>query len=141
MTAQNPGVCWKQRFENYQKAFQNFAEAIELAHTRALSKLEEQGLIQAFEILFELSWKLLSDYLAAQGIISRPLTPRTVMKDAFAAGLLQEGELWFATIDARNKTSHVYSAELTSEIVRLITNEFYPIYERLEKEFAAYHNA
>jgi hypothetical protein len=41
---------------------------VEVARQRQLSELEEQGLIQAFEFTHELSWLLLKDFLADQGV-------------------------------------------------------------------------
>lgn len=42
-------IRWHQRLQNYQAAFNELDEAVALSHQRGLSKLEEQGLIQAFE--------------------------------------------------------------------------------------------
>lgn len=39
-----------------------------LAQQRPLSKLEEQGLIQAFEFTHELAWKALKDFLESRGV-------------------------------------------------------------------------
>jgi hypothetical protein len=61
-------VRWLQRLENYGKALATLQRALEIANQRALSELEEQGLIQAFEFTHELSWLLLKDYLADQGV-------------------------------------------------------------------------
>ena len=47
MTTQD--VRWIQRFNHLSKAFAQLKEAVELSGQRKLSKLEEQGLIQAFE--------------------------------------------------------------------------------------------
>ncbi|WP_291368722.1 hypothetical protein [Cyclobacterium sp.] len=40
---------WKQRFSNYRKAFKQLEEAVGLADTRDLSRLQKQGLKQSFE--------------------------------------------------------------------------------------------
>lgn len=42
-------VRWKQRLQNFKIAFHDLTEAVELANTRELSKLKQQGLIQSFE--------------------------------------------------------------------------------------------
>jgi hypothetical protein len=65
MTAQD--IRWIQRFNHFNKALSQLKEAIALAQKRPLSKLEEQGLIQAFEFTCELDWTTLKDYLEAQG--------------------------------------------------------------------------
>jgi len=48
-------VRWIQRFNHFLKALAQLREAVELAQQRQLSKLEEQGLIQAFEVTHELA--------------------------------------------------------------------------------------
>lgn len=61
-------IRWKQRFNNYLNAFQTLVEAVDLAKTRPLSNLENQGLIQSFEFTHELAWNVLKDYLEHKGI-------------------------------------------------------------------------
>ncbi len=49
-------IRWKHRFSNYLKALQTLDEAYALTQTRALSRLEQQGLIQSFEFTHEPAW-------------------------------------------------------------------------------------
>lgn len=46
------------------------------------------------EACFELAWKTLNDYLTESGIVIAPVTPRQVIKDAFAAKIIDDGQLW-----------------------------------------------
>ena len=57
-------IRWKQRFDNFDKAFSDLKAEVALRQTRPLSKLEEKGLIQSFEYTHELAWNVLKDYLA-----------------------------------------------------------------------------
>lgn len=59
----NPDIRWQQRFASYQKALLQLQEAVELSSQRALSSLEKQGVIQAFEFTHELAWNMLKDFL------------------------------------------------------------------------------
>ena len=59
-------IRWKQRFDNYLRAFQTLCRAVELASQRDLSELEQQGLVQGFEYTHELAWKVLKDYMEEQ---------------------------------------------------------------------------
>jgi hypothetical protein len=43
-------IRWIQRYKHFAKAFSQLKEAVQLAQQRPLSKLEEQGMIQAGEI-------------------------------------------------------------------------------------------
>lgn len=63
----DPDIRWQQRFANFKKALQQLQEAVELRGQRELSKLEKQGVIQAFEFTHELAWNVLKDYLQDQG--------------------------------------------------------------------------
>jgi len=51
---------------------------------------------------FELAWKALNDYLIESGVVVSPVTPRQVIKDAFAAKLLDDGQLWMDMLVERN---------------------------------------
>lgn len=129
-------VRWKQRFNNYIKAFQTLVEAVELAEQRPLSKLEQQGLIQSFEFTHELAWNVLKDYLTEQGI-QNLIGSRDATRAAFKNDLIEEGEDWMDMIDALNQTSHTYNPELAEEVADDILERFYPAFEQLAKKFTA----
>ncbi len=59
---------WRPRFDNFQRALQVLERGVQLARSRQLSELEQQGLIQGFEFSHELAWNLLKDYLEYQGM-------------------------------------------------------------------------
>jgi nucleotidyltransferase substrate binding protein (TIGR01987 family) len=72
----------------------------------ALSPLEKEGTVQRFEYCLELAWKTVKDYLAESGVVIAPVTPRQVLKDSFAAGILDDGQLWMDMLAERNLLSH-----------------------------------
>ena len=47
-------IRWKQRFSNFDKAFQQLKRFVEV---KELNEMEKQGLIKAFEYTYELSWE------------------------------------------------------------------------------------
>lgn len=112
---------WKQRFNNLLKAFGLFEEA---AVANQLSRLEQEGLIQRFEYTFELSWKTLKDYLESQGI-SAPF-PKDVIKEAFRAGIIADGDAWIEMLEKRNTLSHTYNETAVTESVAAVRDSFYP---------------
>jgi nucleotidyltransferase substrate binding protein (TIGR01987 family) len=131
-----PDVRWKQRFNNYMRAFQALTRGIELAKQRPLTELEEQGLIQGFEFTHELSWKCLKDYMEYQGaqtfVGSRDTTRR-----AFRTDLISDGEVWMDMIKARNLTSHTYEQEVARLVIHDIVQRFYPAFKALTATFTA----
>ncbi len=128
-------VRWKQRFDNYLKAFQTLVEAVELARSRELSNLEQQGLIQSFEFTHELAWNLLKDYLEDKGI-SGLIGSKDATREAFKNGLIEQGEDWMKMIGARNLTSHTYNLTVARGVADDILNRFYPAFESLASKFA-----
>ncbi len=84
---QNPDIRWKQRLSNYQRVLQQLADAIELGRQRPLSRLEQQGLIKAFEFTHELAWNVMKDYFEYQG--NTNITgSRDAIREAFRRGLI-----------------------------------------------------
>ena len=134
----NRDVRWLQRLENYCRALAALQRAIAIANKRALSELEQQGLIQAFEFTHELSWLLLKDYLADQGV-SGISGSRDAVREAMVRELLPVGteETWMAMIRSRNLTTHTYNPELAHEIAILIQQTYIFALTALQRELQA----
>jgi nucleotidyltransferase substrate binding protein (TIGR01987 family) len=119
-------VRWKQRFSNLRRAFDLLQEA---ATAESLSSLEQEGLIQRFEYTFELSWKTMKDYLESQGA-SVPL-PLDVLKQAFASGLISDGDTWIDMLEKRSLLSHTYNESAFNEAARSVREAYYPCMKQL----------
>ena len=102
-------IRWKQRFESFDRSYVLLRSALENG-PEALNALEKEGVIQRFEYCFELAWKTVKDYLEASGLVFATVTPRQVLKDAFAAKILKEGPVWMDMLDHRNLLSHTYDS-------------------------------
>ena len=110
---QHPDIRWQQRLNQYQKALAQLNEAVELSRKRALSRIERQGLIKAFEFTHELAWNVMKDFFVWQG--NTAITgSRDATREAFAKGLITDGEGWMEMIKSRNHTSHTYNEETAS---------------------------
>lgn len=114
---------WIQRFQNYQKAFGRLTQAAELAQQRDLSDLEQQGLVQAFEFTHELAWNTLKDFLESRGA-NDLFGSRDVTREAFAKGLIDDGEIWMEMIRHRNLSTHTYNEETMKEIAAAILSDY-----------------
>ncbi|WIV12029.1 nucleotidyltransferase substrate binding protein [Proteiniborus sp. MB09-C3] len=123
-------IRWIQRFSNYKKAFIQVKEALELMETRNLSKLEKQGLIQAFEYTYELAWKTLRDFLESKGNTDI-YGARDAVKEAFKLGIIENGEVWMQMIKNRNLTSHTYDENTADGIIMLIEDMYFAEFNRL----------
>jgi nucleotidyltransferase substrate binding protein (TIGR01987 family) len=114
-------IRWLQRFSNFKKAFAQLELFIEHEN---LNKLEEQGLIKAFEYTYELSWKTLQDLLKEKGY-THIAGPRPVIEQCFKDKYIEDGKGWMRMHQSRNLTSHTYNEETAKEIIEGIRNEYY----------------
>ena len=116
--AGNQDIRWKQRFSNYNKALARLEDFIQ---KKNLSKLEEQGLIKAFEYTYELAWNVIKDYYEYQGVTGIQGS-RDAFRLAFQRGLIEDGETWMDMIDSRIQTTHTYNEEVDIAIYESIDN-------------------
>lgn len=128
----NPDVRWKQRFQNFDRAVVLLREPIERG-LETLSNLEKEGMIQRFEFALELAWRTLKDYLENEGVVIPQVTPRNVIKEAFAANLLPDGQVWIDMLGLRNLLSHTYDAATFDQATREIRDRYHPALEALHE--------
>ena len=85
--------------------------------------LSRDGVIQRFEFTFELAWKTLKTVFEDEGLKGLN-SPKTVLREAFAAELIIDDELWLAMLSDRNSTAHIYSEQMAIEICRNIQEKY-----------------
>lgn len=124
-------VRYRQRLENYSRALALLNSALE-GGPDVLNDLEREGVIQRFEYTVELAWKVLKDFLEFQGAQIASVTPRSVVKEAFAARLIGDGQLWIDMLDHRNMLSHRYGGTLLGDTLREIQHRYLPALKALE---------
>ena len=134
----NPDIRWKQRFQNFDRAYCLLEKALEDGPA-ALSLLEKEGVVQRFEYSFELAWKTVKDYLEENGIVFPTVTPRQVLKDGFAAKILEDGQVWIDMLDHRNLLSHTYDSANFEEAVEAIAARYLPAMRGLHRFFELEH--
>ncbi|MDA3918879.1 MAG: HI0074 family nucleotidyltransferase substrate-binding subunit [Deltaproteobacteria bacterium] len=128
------GIRWKQRFDNFERAYQTFWRIMDI---KSPNEAEKMGLVQAFEITFELSWKTLKDYLFALGFEEK--SPRGVLKQAFQNEIIVDGHNWIEALENRNETVHTYDDAMAEKIDKDIRGIYAPmirdLYFYLKKEY------
>lgn len=127
----DPDIRWMQRYSNFESAFLLLSQALKI---KSPSVVERAGLIQFFEMAFELSWKIMKDYERSEGVTAK--TPREALKKAFQIGLITEGHTWLDALDDRNLTSHPYKEDVAQAIENRIRERYYSaiaaLYETLK---------
>lgn len=123
---------FRQRFEVFDKAFLNLDE-LKARDFSSFSTLEKEGIIQRFEILVELSWKVLKDFLENEGFLIA--SPKDAIRQAFSSKLfgVDIADKWLESLNIRNLTSHTYTQDALDKNVRFILDEFLPLVKNLQQ--------
>jgi nucleotidyltransferase substrate binding protein (TIGR01987 family) len=131
-TMSDQDIRWQQRFGQFEKAFLLLQDAIRIDKP---SVVERAGLIQFFEMAFELSWKLLKDFEEAEGFMVK--SPRDAIKQAFQADIIGQGHDWIDALEDRNLTTHTYNEETAIDVEQKIRNKYFPCLQQLYQDFSA----
>jgi len=122
-------------YERPNSKIQNFYSALSRLK-EGLAKYDENddlagdGVIQRFEFTFELGWKNLKAVFEAEGLTGLN-SPKTVLREAYEAELIQDEELWLAMLADRNTTAHIYNQQLAKQICHNIQDKYVLALEEL----------
>ena len=130
---------WRYRFENYTRAYFLLQEISDRARSEDLEQIAKEGMIQRFEYCMELAWKTLKDYMEHQGIVFAQVFPSAVIREAGAAKLIDNPDIWLRALDDRNKMSHTYNFKKFEQVIDRIKSVyvdlcFGALYETLAAE-------
>lgn len=123
-------IRYKQRFENFEKSFLLLKQSLDIDEP---SITEKAGTIQFFEMTFELSWKLMKDYLTYLGYEIK--SPREAIKVSFSIDLTVDGKIWLDALMDRNLTVHTYDETHSDEIYTKIKNNYFYLLQNLYNKF------
>lgn len=130
---------WVQRFQNFDGALVLMRIALELLDEDndrldpEVVRIMREGAIQRFEYTFELAWKTLKDYLEWRKVTLERKGPADVIKAAFDAGYIEEGQDWMDALDARNEMSHVYRQQAFERVLVELRARFHARFEDLHE--------
>ncbi len=124
-------VRWKQRFDNFKKSFALLEQAVNIKNPDVVQRA---GLVQFFEVCFELAWKVMKDYLWEEGFL-QVKTPREMIKKCFEIGLIENGEEWLQALGDRNLSAQTYEEQTAQEIENLIRKRYFALLRELKEFF------
>lgn len=78
----------------------------------------QAGVIQHFEICYEISWKMIKYWLETNidPKFASSISRIEFYRRAREHSLIEDIELWMGYHNARNKTSHIYDEEIAKEV-------------------------
>jgi nucleotidyltransferase substrate binding protein (TIGR01987 family) len=121
---------WKQRFDNFDRAFAALLRIKERLELDSDDEAVRMALVQAFEFTYELAWNTMKDYLENEGL-DVPAGSKQTIRMAFQAGLIGDTEQWMEAVQKRNMASHTYNKSVLDEGVAFITGTYFPLVEKL----------
>ena len=126
----NEDIRWKQRFQNFKRAFFLLEEALENGPD-SLNQLEKEGVIQRFECCVELAWKTIKDYMESCGAAFATVTPKAILKEAFQAKVIGNGQVWMDMLTHRNLLSHTYDFTKFEDALEAIHRHYIAAFREL----------
>jgi nucleotidyltransferase substrate binding protein (TIGR01987 family) len=120
-------IRWKQRFQNFERAYFKLKEAID---KEELNELERNGLVQRFEFTLDLSWKVMRDFLSEKGFSFKP-SPKDTFRQAQQSNFIDYAQALIDGLDIRNELSHDYSGEKFEKSETELQNVVFPALEKL----------
>jgi nucleotidyltransferase substrate binding protein (TIGR01987 family) len=101
-----------QSFTNLKKAYASLQRSLS---TPVTEPRDLSGIIKDFEMVYELSWKVLKRRLADDGTSTQG--PKDVFTKAYQLGYIADEERWLGMIADRNQANHVYDEAQARTIV------------------------
>ncbi|MCL1944923.1 MAG: nucleotidyltransferase substrate binding protein [Firmicutes bacterium] len=122
-------IRWKQRFENFEKAYNLLNNAMQRVMQQPNDDLLEEGLVQRFEYTFELLWKTFKDILEQSNVQMEFVSPKNVIRECAKSGLLEkigiDGEIFLDMLEKRNLLAHTYNVNNFEIAVNNIKNIYF----------------
>lgn len=126
-------IRWKQRFSNFNQVYDRLNEVINVNDKQPADMITQIAMIKLFELVFELSWKTMKDYLEYHDLQVK--FPRDVIKQAFASEILEDGQLWIDMLDERNLLAHVYDQKRAEYAAERISKKYFSGLTQLQNFF------
>ena len=128
-TMEQHDIRWKQRFQNFDKAFSRLEKALPILSDDPDNFLLQAGVVQIYEFTFELAWKTLKDYLDAEGFTIP--SPKATLRQAFQSGYIQDGDAWMKALNDRNLSSQIYDETIATTLTGNIQISYFPLLQQL----------
>ena len=121
------------KYENFCRALANLKEI--QTKSPPYDVITTAGMVALFEICFEQSWKAIKEILERHGVGEKKIgSPKMIIKQAFAAGMIDDELLWLEALAARNDVAHSYNEEIALEIIGAAQEKFIAMFEALREE-------
>ena len=126
-----------ERIENFNKAYELFEIAQKSYINDKQNDIYKLAIVQAFEIVYELGWKVIKDFLKTKDI--ETYTPRDTIKEAFASNILPSAQIWIDMAKDKNASSHEYNQDKVNLILENISTTYFNELQRFKNDLETFN--
>ena len=91
-------------------------------------------MVGLYRICFEQAWKAMKEILEINGYAEGAAgSPKTILKTAFKAEMIDDEELWLDALVSKNRVAHAYNEAIALDIVSRTKDQYYDMFVRLEQ--------
>lgn len=120
------------KFENFKAALKNLKDIYD--YNEPYGNVEIAGMVGLYEICFEQAWKAMKEILENSGYSEGATgSPRTILKTAYKAGMIDEEEVWLDALVSRNNVAHAYNSAVALDIIKQTKEKYYKLFVALEQ--------
>ena len=118
---------WQYRLTSLERATALLTRALAIPQP---DETQEAGIVQFFEVAFELGWKVCKDYVESEEGLS-PTSPRHTLQLAYSTGLIADAHTWIDALEKRNLLAHTYDETRMREALIRIRTHYAPVISAL----------
>ena len=126
----------RERLQSFESGLARLRQALARG-PEILNVLEKEGAIRRFEYCLDLASKAAKEYLEDSGLRIAPVTPREIIRQAAAAGVVADGQVWIDMFNHRNLLMHNYDGVVLTEVAIALAARYFPAMEQLHESLAA----
>ena len=120
------------KYENFKAALNNLKDIYN--YEEPYGNVEIAGMVGLYEICFEQSWKAMKEILEDQGYAEGATgSPRTILKTAYKAGMIDDEKVWLDALVSRNNVAHAYNESIAKDIINQTKNRYYDMFVELSR--------
>lgn len=120
------------KYENFKAALNNLKDIYN--YVEPYGNVEIAGMVGLYEICFEQSWKAMKEILENQGYAEGATgSPRTILKTAYKAGMIDDEKVWLDALVSRNNVAHAYNESIAKDIINQTKNRYYDMFVELSR--------
>ena len=118
------------KYENFKAALKNLKDIYE--YQEPYGNVEIAGMVGLYEICFEQAWKAIKEILENQGFSEGATgSPRTILKTAYKAGMIDDENVWLDALVSRNNVAHAYNEAIAMDIIKQTKDRYYTMFVNL----------